>query len=410
MKANPYTVQTAEGELEGMLKGTTLNNIQNIYGVFNRAARQLLLDLDPQETMATVETNTFYTGVWDYTAPPDLKGDRVVDIRPQVNRQLWDVFLQRYGQDFDVNKSFSLQEMFTVQWQNGVKTIRVNAPNLAFNVLVNGISSVNGNGVWTGSSQVSGIATDNVNYADQSAAGSLVFNLASGSNPQTAYLVNSTQSAVDLTSYQNQGAFFLYVYFPTGADFSQVQVQIGSDSANYWTFTATQNQEGNAFENGWNMVQFNWLATTPQTGTPAVNALNYVKVLLTYNGNSETAVRLNGLWCRIGLQYDIIYYSKYMFSDGSTNVFKETVSQTSDYINLDTDSYNLYLYQLAYQAALQVANQNSEIDVATYKQNYLDALLTYKTKYASQAQKNQDTYYQLPNRRWTNYLGKNYFG
>ncbi len=410
MKSSPYTVQTAEGELGGLMKGTTLNNIQNIYGVFNRAARQLLLDLDPQETIAILQTNTFYTGVWDYSAPDDLKGDRVIDIRPQVNRQLWDIFLQRYGQDFDVKKSFSLQEMFTVQWNNGVKTIRVNAPNLSFNVLVNGIASTNGNGVWTGSSQVSNIATDNVNYADPSTGGSLVFDLASGFNPQTAYLVNSTQSAVDLTSYLNQGAFFLYVYLPTGADFSQIQLQVGSAATDYWTFTATVNQQGNAFEDGWNMIQFNWTASSSKIGSPNVAALNCVKAYLTYNGNTETAVRLNGLWCRLGLQYDIVYYSKYMFSDGATNAFKETVSQDSDYINLDTDSYNLFLYQLAYQAALQVANNNSEIDVATYKQNYMDALLTYRTKYVSQAQKNQDTYYELPNRRWTNYLGKNYFG
>ena len=46
-----YTVQNAKNELLGMMHGTTLDDIINIDGVFDRAARQLLMDVDPQETI-----------------------------------------------------------------------------------------------------------------------------------------------------------------------------------------------------------------------------------------------------------------------------------------------------------------------------------------------------------------------
>lgn len=45
-----YNILDLKNDLEGVLHGTTNNQIQNLDGVINRAARQLLLDLDPQET------------------------------------------------------------------------------------------------------------------------------------------------------------------------------------------------------------------------------------------------------------------------------------------------------------------------------------------------------------------------
>ncbi len=50
-----YNVQDLKNDLTGILHGTTTNQIQNLDGVINRAARQLLLDVDPQETKRIVE-------------------------------------------------------------------------------------------------------------------------------------------------------------------------------------------------------------------------------------------------------------------------------------------------------------------------------------------------------------------
>src|SRR6267154_6147214 len=90
-------------DLEGMMHGTTLNQITAIDALINRAARQILMDVDPQETKRIVPlANSIYTNIYDYSVPPDLKGTKVIDIRPQVNRQPWDVSTQTYNQAFDL--------------------------------------------------------------------------------------------------------------------------------------------------------------------------------------------------------------------------------------------------------------------------------------------------------------------
>ena len=43
-------ISDVENELQGILHGTTLNQITDLYGVFNRAARRVIGDVDPQET------------------------------------------------------------------------------------------------------------------------------------------------------------------------------------------------------------------------------------------------------------------------------------------------------------------------------------------------------------------------
>src|SRR5260221_8839359 len=101
-----YSITNLKADVEAALHGTTVNQIQNLYGLFNRAARDVLLDIDPQEQKRTVQTNgPIFNGVWDYPIPADLKGDRLIDIRPQVLRNANDLWNQDYNQDFDIQKS-----------------------------------------------------------------------------------------------------------------------------------------------------------------------------------------------------------------------------------------------------------------------------------------------------------------
>ena len=399
MQASPFTISLANQELAGMLHGTTLNQISDIYGVHRRAGSQLLLDLDPQETKATQITVPIYQGVWDYPAPADLKGTKIVDVYPQVNRLWWDIYVQRFGQQFDRYKSFSLQEMYTVVFNNGVKTLRVNDPFTASSAFVNGINATTG---WTGSASVSGFAQDYVNFADAQSGASLAFNLGAGA-PGTATVTNSAISQINLSSYQAQSSLFVWVFLPVASHFTQIGLNMGSSSANYWSFTATQTQEGTAFANGWNLIQFTWNPQTAQTGTPNAAAMTYLQFTLAYDGTAQNQVRLCGLYDRLGLVFNIAYYSKYIFSDATTNAFKEVPSSDSDYINLDTETYNLYLWRLAMEAVQTQHGSEKNTDLAYFEDQYAKAKERYTKMYPSDSQRPQDTYYKVPrpsNRRW----------
>ncbi len=395
-----YSVQTAKSELEGMLHGTTLNQITSIDLVFNRAARALLLDIDPQETKRTIQTAPIYSGIYDYSGISDLKGTKIIDIRPQVNRQLNDIFLQRYSQQFDVTKDYFSQTQFNIDFDTANKTLRISNPHLNQNILINGATDVTDNGTWSGTATSLRQDTTNPAYA----GACLEFNLPASAS---AYVENSTMSAVDLTNHLNQAQLFLWVYLPTGADFTNLNLRWGSSATDYYSASATTTATGDAFADGWNLIKFDWASATT-TGSPTITAINYLRVTFTYNSTAQTAVRLNQIQSALGLIMEIEYYSKYLFRDSVTGAFQENVTDDSNLINLDTDSFNLFLFQLAIHAFQQQNGKDAAVDIATYTQAYAKALTQYNMMYKSETQKPQTTYYYRPNRGYTKYLGRRY--
>lgn len=398
-------ITTLKSELSGMLHGTTLNQITNLYGVFNRAARQILFDLDPQETKRIVEfTNPIYNQVWDYALPVDLKGNKIIDIRPQANRQYYDRWGQVYGQDFDLLKQNTLSSNFTIQFNTAAKTIRINAPQLPAPIVVNGADSVTGNGTWATGGDASNITTDNVNYA--AGNGSIAFDLAAAGS--AGYVENSTMTAVNLSDLVNQGCFFFWVYLPTASDFSSVNIRWGSSSTAYYTRTLTSTQSGTAFANGWNLMAANWAGSTV-VGSPDASAIDYLRITLNYNGTAQTAARVDGVVCTLGQILECVYYSKYLFRDATTGAFQETVTSDTNLINLDTDTFNLYVIQCMLQANQQLLGQQTGFDENKFKQLYMDGLTKYKSMYKSEIQKPQTQYYRTPNPNFDQYLNGRWY-
>ena len=393
-----YSVLDLKNDLEGVLHGTTTNQIQNLNGVINRSARQVLMDVDPQETKRTLEfTGPIFNSVWDYPIAADVKGNKIIDIFPQVQRIPRDVWTQAYNQAFDIAKQqvFAQANMFTMNFNTGLKSIRINAPFLNPPVVVNQIEATDDNGTWAVGGTASNLAVNNTNYVQ--GGGSLEFDVATGA----AYLENSTMSSVDLSNVENQAYFFVWVYVPTASNLTSVNLRIGSSSGNYWTATATTNQAGTVFVNGWNQIQFVWSSMTT-TGTPDASAIDYARITLNVTG-SMSGCLLNGLDSILGTILSYEYYSKYLFRDASTGAFQETVTDDSNLINLDTDSYNLLFNYVAYLSAQQMQGQDAAFDASLFKGEYDKCLTRYQAMYKSEIQKPQSIYYAQPNKsymRW----------
>ncbi len=398
-----YSVLNLKSDLEGVLHGTTNNQIQNLDGVINRAARQLLLDLDPQETKRTVEfVAPIFNTVYDYPIAADVKGNKIIDIFPQVQRIPQDIWLQSYNQAFDVAKQniMSMQNMFTMNFDSSLKTIRINAPWLNEPITVNQIEAIATNGTWAAGGTASNLAVNNSNFAQGS--GSLQFDMTVG----TGYIENSTMTAVDLSDYTNQASFFVWVYVPTGTNLTSVNLRIGSSSTDYYALTVTQTQQATAFVNGWNLCQFGW-ASMSQTGTVDETALNYARVSLVMTG-TNTGVKVNGLDMILGTVLQYSYYSKYLFRNASTSAFQETVLDDSDLINLDTESYNLLFNQVAYLACQQQQGSDAVYDGSFFKNAYDEGMKRYKSMYKSELQKPQGSYYSKPNAGYGRIIGRGF--
>ncbi len=396
-----YSIQDLKADLTGVLHQTELNQITNLDGVIDRAARQLLMDLDPQETKRTLEfIAPIYNSVYDYPIADDVKGNRLIDIRPQVRRLPFDIWTQAYNQAFDIAKQgiTALVNMFTMNFNTGVKTIRINAPFLNAPVVVNQVEAIATNGTWAVGGTASSLAVNNTNFVQ--GAGSLQFNTTVGA----AYIENSTMSQVDLSAYLNQASFFTYVYVPTGTSLTSVNLRVGSDSSNYYTLTVTQNQAGTTFVNGWNLCKFDWASMTV-TGSPVVTALDYARVTLNVTG-TLTACKVNGLDSILGTILEYEYYSKYLFRSATTGTFQEKVLDDSDLINLDTETYNILFNKVAEFAVQQQQGSDMVSDGSYFKGQYDMGVAKYKQMYKSEVQKPQTTYYAQPDKSYRRFPGR----
>ena len=170
-----FSVQTLLNDITGVMHGTTSNRIPNIYGTITRAARALLLDVDPKETQRIVQLSQVFNNVYDYACPADLKGDKLIDIRPQAGRNPSDVFFQGYETDFDSQKGFSFDNKVYTQWNTGIKTLRIQAPSLTAPIVITDTSSLTG---WSGTFAASNLSLDTTNNV--AGGGAIVFDLAYG--------------------------------------------------------------------------------------------------------------------------------------------------------------------------------------------------------------------------------------
>lgn len=395
---NGYTITDLLTDIASVTHGTTINKIPNIYGIINRAARALLLDVDPKETQRIVQLTQIYNEVFDYPLPVDVKGDRIIDLQLQADRNPWEVFTQGYAENFDANKLVSFKNKIYTQWNTGLKTIRIEAPFLTSPL------SLTDTGTLTGWTATPGATTLTLNQTNNVAGGgALTFNLSAGFT--TGYIENSTLTAVDLSTYVNESTGFMWVYMPTGASIASVDVRWGSSSSNYYHSTATTTQQGTVFQNGWNLLAFPWISAT-KVGTPVNNSYTYMRVTPTYNSALQTGFSVCTLNFALGYYFNMQYYSKYLFRDPSTNAFQEKVVDVTDnnkLINLDTESYNLLFNKTAFYVAQSLQGADADYDATFWDSEYQAALARYKGQNPSEAIDKTQQYYRLPRKGYTRF-------
>lgn len=397
-----YSITKLQADLGGVLHGTTTNQVTNLFGLFNRAASQFLLECDPNESIRYIPfPSTIYNMVYDYPIPPDVKGNKVLDIQPQIDRTTIDIWTQSYIQAFDVGKSTTLLNNFTVNFNSGLKTMRINAPYLPVPILLNSANEINtNNSNWVTGGDATNLTVNNTNFLTNPS--SLQFDLTGATG--TGYLEISNMQPLDLSQVVNQAVEFLYTSLPTATDFSSISFRFGSSPSAYYEQNATVNQQNTVFNNGWNLMAYPWLGSTV-VGSPNPATINYLRVTWNYGvGQPQTAVLLNNITSNLGRILNLVYYSKYMFSDPITGAYKENVTSNNDLINLDTDAYAIYFNLVAFL----VMQQQQGLDAAFYDgnfflQEYQKGLARYKQMYPSQQQKAQSVYYQMVN-------GNGYYG
>lgn len=402
-----YQVANAANELTGILHGTSLNQITDLPDVWNRAARRVLQDVDPAETKMDIQFGQVWDGVFDYPLPADVKGNKIVQLYPQQNQSnTYGDYGQVYNKPFQLSQNYSVVPDFTIRYSGGNRTIRINANNLNTGIQINAADAINDNGLWSTGGNVSNIQTDNQYYTAGS-SGSVSFQLNQTGTPgSTGYIENSTFGAVNLTTHFNNAYEFFQAYLPNAAGFSNIELRFGSDKNNYYALQYTTDYTGNNWVNGWNQQGASWTGATT-VGSPNIASIGYLRVTFTYNGTLQTQVRVDQIWSRLGVIFNINYYSKYLFMDSGSYQFKQFTTSNNDYINLDTDSRNLFLYAAALEAVQQQQGLSAQFfDDPNLEAKYADALSEYQSKYKSEITKPRLYYYKQPATGYRRFFGR----
>jgi len=355
-----YEISSLENDLTGILHSTTLAKVQNRYQLYRRAARTLLTKIDPAPTKRTSQiTNSIHTDIHDYEIASDTKGNKIIDIRPQVNRDESDSFFQRFSKTFD---QFQKSGTFNIRWESGTKTLRV-IESVGSLVTLHQMDSIAGNGTWAVGDDATNLTKDTLEY--MSGGASLNFDL-DGSGT-TGYIEISDMDDVDLTDYDEKGSLFVKMYSPAPTAITNVILRWGNDTTNYWSRTVTSPHDVSSFKTGWNILRFDWNGATESVAAgvdPA--AIDYLRLTVTYDGTADTDLRVDRITCSTGEIYEQEYYSENLFrTSGGTWIAEPTA--TTDIINLDEDGYNLYLFECAILMAQQVKGIHATADISFWK-------------------------------------------
>lgn len=384
------TVESFKSDLIRKLHGTSLSKVQSINDTIAEAGRNVLARLDPQETIrvATIE-NALFDDVTTYTCPSDLKGDKVIDVQPQVNRTTSQNYTKVLVEEFSRNKNL---RDFNILYKNGTKFFRIKEDVKPDKIVLSEVNSTSG---WSVGDSGENLTLDSLNYI----TGSKSLNFDVNTSTATAHIENSTLSAVDLSVASEQNSAFVWVFIPNASKVTNFIGRLGSSGSNYYSQTITTAHDSQAFANGWNLLRFDFDGAT-ETGTVDWAATNYFRLTITHDQTGDTDFRIDSITVGVGELYEIVYYSDAIFK-GTDGSYKTVPTSDTDVIQLETDAYNVMLYECAYLLSQELQGENGAFD-----ESYFDKMLNgdgrriglykrYHMSYPSQNKKARSSYYKL---------------
>ena len=328
-----YTMTTIKASVATMISGTASDADLTI--IINRAARSVVSDIDMHSHIRRSALSPgLFDDVYNYSAPSDLKMSGIIDIRPQINRSRFDEWRITTTDEFDRLKS-EKENTCAISEHEMTKSIKISRQIDDTSEVIDSVTSVDD---WAAYGDGTNLTSDSSDFIKGSASVNWDINADGGT---TAGIYNSSLTAFDVSDYLTSGSIFVWVYISNTTYLTNFIIRVGSSSTVYYSITVTTNNEGTAFETGWNLLRFDF-DDKVTTGTVDDDACDYVALYMTKNALkvSETDFRFNYLVMKIGERYNIIYYSKYAWQD-TDGTYLENSTDDTDYINADTEEIGM---------------------------------------------------------------------
>ena len=183
----------------------------------------------------------------------------------------------------------------------------------------------------------------------------------------TAGIQNSTITDFDLTGYTS---IFVWANITSPTDITNYILRIGNDASNYYSITTTTQADGNAFVEGKNLLQFD-LSDKAETGTVTETTCDYVVLYMTKAAGkiSEKDYGFSDLQIHTGQLMNALYYTKFGFQT-SAGVYIENSTADTDYINADTEEFDLFVQY----CRVQVMRELKEFDLMKLSKEEYDTM------------------------------------
>lgn len=389
------TPSITQAEFQAIVNGMVHQKFSQVSSptvIMNRAVRYVVNDMDLRslKRYATLAPNLF-SSVYDYTAPTDLKGEKIIDLRRQVNRASFEKWKLVNNEEFDRKKGL-IPYMLAIRDENFSKILKINGVAGAVSIVLNNLNSLTANGTWAASGDASNITLDSSDFIQGAS-----FNFDTATGATTAILSTSSMTPVDLSAYDEQGSVFMYVFVPdsfTLTSLTNFILRWGNDSSNYWSKTVTLANEGLAFKAGWNLLRFDW-STATETGTVAPATIDYLHFTITKSGGqaADTDWRIDEIVFRKGELYEVVYYSKYGWVTSALAYLEESTT-TTDLLVADTDEIEGLAFKAAEFACQELVDLKGELPY--FKGEYENWKKEYEKDNPSEALKKTLSYGSLP--------------
>lgn len=336
-----------------MIHSGTLNKVRNFYSACERAANTLMATIDPIETIRVASlSQVIHDDLNNYPLPSDYK--KIIDLYPQDNRTNLDSAQRQFAENFSLGVAISNKKI-AIEGSEGSKILRVNWRSVG-PMTMNAMNSLTANGTWSAVASATGLKAQNLYKLSGSA--SIEFDVvASGDGIQ-----NTTQTAIDLTDWDELADVIVPVYFGSVSALTSVTLRWGNDlTTNYWTGVAqTAQADGTAFRAGWNWIKVPW-STATETGTVAPATVDSFRITIASTG-AIANVRVDNIVFSLGRVFDIKYYSRFFFKSSAGTYLVQPTSGDDTVIG-DGDLNNIFLYELLKSCAQQIEGEDSSFDI-----------------------------------------------
>lgn len=394
-KQGTYNYPLIQRALDAKIHGKRANLVSGESGdtnierdLINSAARIAISDIDFRGNIReTVLTPNLTDDQFEYVLPVDVKGDKIIDLRPQNidSRSKFEEYNIVSPEEFDRRKK-SEKGIACITNDDLERRLRVSAEIDDIEAQVSNMEDTK----WTSFSasvQDSDIKLDQDDYIEGN--GSVRFQTDTSNTTDSAVgIQNDTINAFDISNFLARGSAFADAKLTTyDTGIHQISLRIGSDSGNYYQISDSNQNDCSPFQSGWNKIRFDFSNKTTN-GSPVDTAITYAALFWSRDTTDSAHLHLNdtdwgfdNLILKRGKYYLLSYYTRYIWQDTAFNLV-ENSSNDSYALMVQNDEFELIMAKTAELASEYLRDYE---DATYYRNEYQRLKSEYLMNNPSQA-------------------------